>query len=200
MTPSTQERREEGRTYDLVRHEAEGGKMRRSDDNEARASVSGWFLGIMDPIQRVISQDPHAYVLAGVVAASTLVTQYAFLACSLLLALASWSDYVMGRRLAYLEKKENEHLASIGRVLKVTAFIQLWILWGLEALVNVVNPWGVTTDGYVAVFAALVLIADEMDSLDGHRVTRGKRPLFGWRSYRDRIMSKISGSDSKKGR
>jgi hypothetical protein len=158
------------------------------------------MMGIVDPAQRIADQDPGTYLVAALAATGAWLSEWAVVAATLLLFAASFWDYLLGRRLAKLEETYDPTLASIGRTLKLNAIVQVWLLWGLESLVNQVNPWGLTTGGYVAIFAALVLVMDELDSLDENRTRHGQRPLFGWRQFAAHIRHHLSkGNGNRKG-
>jgi hypothetical protein len=156
-----------------------------------------WILGSLDPWNRISAQDGGVYIMAAVAGLSAFLTDWAIIGATVLLVGASAWDYFLGVSLARIEDARAEiseydpHLARIGRTLKLNALVQVWILWGLELLVSAANPWDLSTHGYVAVSAAVVLVIDELDSLDRNRVRYGQRPLFGWRSYKDRILNAL---------
>lgn len=182
--------------YREIHHRARGGPMRRMGDR-----LNGWgivLLGIRDPATRINQQDLQSYLAAATGAITVLVTEYAIVAASALLLFASAWEYILERHDAILEDRWDENLASIRRTLKVNAFVQVWLLWGVEAMANAMTPWEFSTGGYVAVFACMVLVVDELDSLDRLRTKHGKRSLFGYDAFRKALLDRLGASSVRR--
>lgn len=144
-----------------------------------------------------LASPPWPVKVASVFAAMDVVLHDAFFAAWIVLVVANTADWLAGRLAAralgvFKGKRSREGLVSKGIALTVVALLR-----SAEAVVARVVPHEMSTDGLIAVAITLLLIYEDIESLDRHRQTLGSPPipLLSWGLKKLRQMT---GGDRRK--
>lgn len=129
-------------------------------------------------LNRLSEIPPRYWALAGLTGAVEIIVDDGFFWLWVLLAIANGVDWIAGRLAVREQTPElfSRKKSRVGLYSKGLGLIILGMLRGLEAILPGVLDTP-STSGYLAAVIGVALFIDELDSIDHHRQSMGKRPI-----------------------
>jgi uncharacterized protein YqgC (DUF456 family) len=148
-------------------------------------------------MQRIAATPPAAWIAALILAGST-VLRDGFFWLWLILAVANAADWVAGRWAARHRGTFDSTRSRAGVYGKAIGLIVVAILRSVEGAMTLFTPaFGDGTDGLVAATVTLLLIYEDLESLDNHRQTLGASPIPILTTVMEKMRS-LTGSERRK--